>query len=45
MLILRWYWWRINAWSEIGAMIASLVVSLAVHPFIGARCPADDQRT
>ena len=27
VLILRWYWWRINAWSEISAMIASLVVS------------------
>jgi Na+/proline symporter len=24
--MLRWYWWRINAWSEIGAMIASGVV-------------------
>src|SRR4051812_34747911 len=23
--ILRWYWWRINAWSEIAAMIASFV--------------------
>ncbi len=22
VLILRWYWWRINAWSEIAAMIA-----------------------
>jgi Na+/proline symporter len=29
VLILRWYWWRINAWSEISAMLASLVVSLA----------------
>jgi Na+/proline symporter len=28
VLILRWYWWRINAWSEISAMLASLVVSL-----------------
>jgi len=28
VLILRWYWWRINAWSEISAMIASLVVSV-----------------
>ena len=27
VLILRWYWWRINAWSEISAMVASLVVS------------------
>jgi Na+/proline symporter len=32
--ILRWYWWRINAWSEISAMAAALVVSIAVftHP-------------
>ena len=27
VLILRWYWWRINAWSEISAMLASFVVS------------------
>jgi len=25
VLILRWYWWRINAWSEIAAMIAPFV--------------------
>ncbi len=29
VLILRWYWWRINAWSEIAAMLTSMVVSLA----------------
>jgi len=28
VLILRWYWWRINAWSEISAMITSFIVSL-----------------
>jgi Na+/proline symporter len=28
--ILRWYWWRINAWSEIAAMVAALVVSLGL---------------
>ena len=28
--ILRWYWWRINAWSEISAMVAALVVSICV---------------
>jgi len=27
VLILRWYWWRINAWSEISAMVTSLVVA------------------
>ena len=26
--ILRWYWWRINAWSEVSAMAAALVTSL-----------------
>jgi solute:Na+ symporter, SSS family len=28
VLMLRWYWWRINAWSEISAMVTSLVVSV-----------------
>jgi Na+/proline symporter len=31
--ILRWYWWRINAWSEIAAMAAALVVSLSLQYF------------
>jgi SSS family solute:Na+ symporter len=26
VLILRWYWWRINAWSEIAAMVTPLAV-------------------
>lgn len=26
VLILRWFWWRINAWSEISAMIAPLLI-------------------
>jgi solute:Na+ symporter, SSS family len=26
--LLRWFWWRINAWSEISAMISSFVISL-----------------
>jgi solute:Na+ symporter, SSS family len=29
--MLRWYWWRINAWSEISAMITALVLTLALH--------------
>jgi Na+/proline symporter len=44
VLILRWYWWRVNAWSEISAMIISAVVSLASHPFIVARYPEGDPR-
>jgi Na+/proline symporter len=34
VLILRWYWWRINAWSEISAMISSVVVSLAAFRLV-----------
>ncbi len=29
--ILRWFWWRINAWSEISAMAASFVVSIVLQ--------------
>ncbi|MBI2216579.1 MAG: Na+:solute symporter [Candidatus Rokubacteria bacterium] len=29
--LLRWYWWRVNAWSEVSAMTAALVVSLAAQ--------------
>jgi Na+/proline symporter len=35
VLILRWYWWRINAWSEISAMSASLVLSLILWFGVG----------
>jgi Na+/proline symporter len=42
VLILRWYWWRINAWSEISAMLASFVVSLLAFAFIAPRFAAND---
>src|SRR5262249_40010516 len=29
--LLRWYWWRINAWSEISAMATAMVVSLSLR--------------
>ncbi len=28
IFILRWFWWRINAWSEISAMFSSGIVSI-----------------
>jgi Na+/proline symporter len=31
VLILRWYWWRVNAWSEISAMAASFVTSVSLQ--------------
>ncbi len=36
--ILRWYWWRINAWSEISAMACSLLLTIVLgrwQPFTG----------
>ncbi len=27
--LLRWFWWRINAWSEVAAMASSFVVAVA----------------
>jgi Na+/proline symporter len=29
--LLRWYWWRINAWSEISAMATALAMTLIQH--------------
>jgi Na+/proline symporter len=31
VLILRWYWWRINAWSEVSAMAAAFVASFTLQ--------------
>ncbi|MGI9534710.1 MAG: sodium:solute symporter family protein, partial [Thermodesulfobacteriota bacterium] len=30
VLILRWFWWRINAWSEITALLSSLLSILII---------------
>ncbi|HUF91264.1 MAG TPA: sodium:solute symporter family protein [Candidatus Limnocylindria bacterium] len=41
--LLRWYWWRINAWSEVSAMASALVVSLLAQGPLGlsAEAPRD----
>jgi Na+/proline symporter len=46
VLILRWYWWRINAWSEISAMVTSLVVSTLAMKYLpkGVGPGADDEK-
>ncbi len=31
VLLLRWYWWRINAWSEVSAMLTAFVVSVGLQ--------------
>jgi SSS family solute:Na+ symporter len=35
VLLLRWFWWRINAWSEVAAMAAAAVVSLFLQLGLG----------
>src|SRR6185436_15349170 len=30
LYLLRWYWWRVNAWCEIVAMISSFAVSIVL---------------
>lgn len=42
VFILRWYWWRINAWSEISAMIASFVFSILGFIYIKPQFAAND---
>jgi Na+/proline symporter len=42
VLILRWYWWRINAWSELSAMVTSFIVSaIAFRVVPGRFAPGD----
>ena len=46
--LLRWYWWRVNAWSEIAAMSTALVASLAVRfaaPFHGSEATVFAKQT
>ena len=39
VLILRWFWWRINAWSEISAMIAPLIIYPIARYGFGLQSP------
>jgi len=35
VLLLRWFWWRINAWSEVSAMAVAAAVSLYLQIVVG----------
>ncbi|PCH65682.1 MAG: sodium:proline symporter [Bacteroidetes bacterium] len=39
VLILRWYWWRINAWSEITATVAPFVAYAFSKYYLGWHFP------
>lgn len=30
LYLVRWFWWRVNAWSEVAAMVSSFVVSIVL---------------
>ena len=40
VLLLRWFWWRINAWSEVSAMAAAAVCSIFLQTVM--RMDSDD---
>jgi Na+/proline symporter len=42
LYLLRWFWWRINAWSEIAAMASSFVIALGffIAGKMGAAIPS-----
>ena len=42
VLLLRWFWWRINAWSEVSAMIAAAIVSIFLQ--VGLKWKSDNPR-
>ena len=51
LYLVRWFWWRVNAWCEVVAMVSSFVISLAFlvlakngAPLQHARRAADDDR-
>ncbi len=39
--LLRWYWWRVNTWSEVSAMATALTMTLLLHewPIFGGSAP------
>ena len=41
VFMLRWFWWRINAWTEISAMFSSLVYFLIIQFAIAPNIAAD----
>jgi SSS family solute:Na+ symporter len=43
VLLLRWYWWRINAWSEVSAMVAAFITSITLQS--APHMDSDDPRS
>ena len=43
VLILRWYWWRVTAWSEISAIIGAVLIGNAVEHWLANPVDAQGQ--
>ena len=43
VLLLRWYWWRVNAWSEVSAMVAAFITSITLQSAL--HMDSDDPRS
>jgi len=41
VLILRWFWWRINAWSEISALATSVITAVGFEVIAAAQAGSD----
>ena len=41
VLILRWFWWRINAWSEIAALATSVLLAVGFEVVAGIQSGAE----
>jgi Na+/proline symporter len=41
IFILRWFWWRINAWTEISGMVISFIVALVLEVIAPDLVPAN----
>ncbi len=42
LYLLRWFWWRVNAWAEIAAMVSSFVIAIGfqVAAKLGSALPS-----
>ncbi len=34
LYLARWFWWRVSAWCEVVAMVASLITAVGMKPFV-----------
>lgn len=41
IFILRWFWWRINAWTEISGMVISFIVAIVLEVIAPDLVPAN----